>query len=300
MRNTKLKVLVYGATGSQSSPVVMELLSRGHHAIAVTHSPEKAKMLRDAGAEIAVADFNDECKLKEISVGVDVVSLLIPFFLPSPMEGARYAKNAIQAAKAANVKYIVWNATGVIPIVKTGNPALDIRIEIAQLLKESEIPYVTFQPSVYAENLLGPWTAPFVKEKNQLAYPVPEHIPMGWIASRDVAALIVAAIENPSLAGHQFLISGLVGLKGSELAREFSQALNRAITYYPMPPTDFGQVLDATFGQGAGDSASKEHQKMWDMSQFPPTHFPMETVLKFLPVNMTSMVEWVRQNAAAF
>jgi uncharacterized protein YbjT (DUF2867 family) len=300
MRNAKLKVLVYGATGSQSSPVVMELLRRGHHAIAVTHSPEKAKLLKNAGAEIAAANFNDENRLRKISLGVDAVSLLIPFFLPSPVEGASYAKNAIQAAKAANVKYIAWNASGVIPVVKTGNPALDVRIEIAQLLKESGIPYVIFQPSVYAENLLGPWTAPFVKVKNQLAYPVPEHIPMGWIASHDVAALIVAAIENPSLAGNQFLISGVVGLKGSELAKEFSRALNRTITYYPMPPVDFGQVLDATFGQGAGDSAAKEYQKMWDTSQFPSTHFPMETVLKLLPVKMTSMVEWVRQNAKAF
>ena len=296
-----MKVLVYGATGSQQFPVIAALLARGAEVIATTHSPEKLAKLEKAGATAVLADMGDAARLKEISAGVDAVSFLVPFFLPDPAEGFRYAKNAIDAAVANGVGLFVWNTSGFILPHKTGNPALDVRIEIFDYLKGSGLPYIVLQPSAYAENLLGPWTAPFVKEEKRVAYPSPENMPIGWIATQDVAALVAEAIYKPELAGSSFQVSGLENLDGAQLARKFSIALNDTISYYPMPPKVFGNILDNLFGPGAGKGAEEFYQQLAETAQYPSMFSEqMEEVLEKLPVQMTPMEQWVAQHRTVF
>src|SRR5687767_14550934 len=95
-----LKVLVYGATGSQAAPVVHELLRRGHKPYVVTRSAEKAAPLAAAGAEVVVADMGDRARLVEASRGMDGVALLIPFFI-NPADAPAFGRNAIDAAREA-------------------------------------------------------------------------------------------------------------------------------------------------------------------------------------------------------
>jgi uncharacterized protein YbjT (DUF2867 family) len=296
-----MKVLVYGASGSQQFPVIQALKDKGAEVVATTHSATKIDLLQKSGATAVLADMADANRLNEITEGIDAVSLLIPFFLANPNDGFAYAKNAIDAAIAHHVKLLVWNSSGFILPVKIGNPSMDIRIDIANYLKERGLPHIVIQPSVYAENLLGPWTAPFVINEKKVAYPTPEEMPVGWIATKDVAKFIAEAIFKPELAGESFLISGIENLTGTQLAEKFSTGLNETISYYPMPPKDFGQILDGLFGPGAGKGAEVMYQEIADTKNYPLMHnSEMANVLKKLPVHMTSMEAWVAQNKSAF
>jgi uncharacterized protein YbjT (DUF2867 family) len=151
-----MKVLVYGAAGSQQFPVIEALLTKGAQVYATTHSEKNLEKLTQAGAKTLLADMADANRLKEISQGMDAISLLVPFFLSNPADGLQYAKNVIDAALLSGVELVVWNSSGFILPAKIGNPAIDIRIDILNYLKESGLPYIVIQPSVYAENLLGP------------------------------------------------------------------------------------------------------------------------------------------------
>ena len=296
-----MKVLVYGAAGSQQFPVIGALLNKGAEVIATTHSESNETRLREAGAKVVIANMEDSDRLKAINQDIDAVSLLIPFFLENPANAFRYAKNAIDAAVSNSVKLIVWNSSGFILPVKIGNPALDSRIDIQNYLKESGIPHIIIQPSVYAENLLGPWTAPFVKNEKRVAYPTPADMPVGWIATQDVAAFVVEALYSSHFAGEVFQISGLENLNGNQLADKFTIGLNKSITYYPMPPKDFGQILDGLFGEGAGRGAEEMYQQIADTKQYPAMFSPqMPAILEKLPVKMTPIEEWVNQYSAFF
>lgn len=296
-----MKVLVYGATGSQQFPVIKALQNKGAEVVATTHLADKLEMLKQNGASAVLADMADANRLKEITKGVDAISFLVPFFLANPNEGFNYAKNAIDAAIANNVKLLVWNSSGFILPVKIGNPSMDYRIDIANYLKESSLPHIIIQPSVYAENLLGPWTAPFVINEKKVAYPTPEEMPVGWIATKDVAAFVAEAIYKPELAGKSFLVSGIENLKGNQLAQKFSIGLKQTISYYPMPPKDFGQILDSLFGAGAGKGAEAMYQEITDTKNYPVMYNPeMANVLSQLPIQMTSIEEWVAQNKSSF
>jgi uncharacterized protein YbjT (DUF2867 family) len=294
-----LKVLVYGATGSQASPVVYELLRRGHHPVVVTRSPEKAAPLAAAGAEVAVADMGDSARLEEISQGVDAVALLIPFFV-NPAAAPAFGRNAIDAARAAGVRLLVWNTSGPMPPELTGDPGIDVRVQTADYLRASGVPHIIIQPTAYAENLLGPWTAPFVANENRVAYPNPPEARVGWIASADVGALMVAALERPELAGRAFPVSGLENASGPELAEAFTEGLGRPISYHPLPPRAFGAILDGVFGPGAGAAAAAQYERAWESGQFPQMHVDMAPVLAELPVRMRTLREWVAEHAAVF
>jgi uncharacterized protein YbjT (DUF2867 family) len=296
-----MKVLVYGATGSQQFPVIKALLNKGAEVYATTHIEANLQKLTDAGATALLADLSNANRLKEISKGVDAVSLLVPFFLANPNDGLTYAKNAIDAAIANKVKLLVWNSSGFILPVKIGNPALDVRIDIASYLKESGLPHIIIQPSVYAENLLGPWTVPFVINEKKVAYPTPEEMPIGWIATQDVAAFVAEAIFKPELAGGSFLVSGRENLTGNQLAKKFSLGLKETISYYPLPPKDFGQILDSLFGAGAGKGAEEMYQQIADTKQYPLMFSPnLQDVIAKLPIKLTSIEDWVEQHSRLF
>jgi 2-alkyl-3-oxoalkanoate reductase len=54
-----MKVFVAGASGAIGKPLVLQLLARGHEVVAMTRSPDKAKSLREIGAEVTIADALD-------------------------------------------------------------------------------------------------------------------------------------------------------------------------------------------------------------------------------------------------
>ena len=296
-----MKVLVYGAGGSQQFPVIKALTNKGAKVIATTNQPEKIDRLTNAGAEAIIADMANRERLEEINKGIDAVSFLVPFFLANPLDGLDYARHAIDAAVKNRVQLLVWNTSGFILPVKIGNPALDVRIDIAEYLKESGLKHIIIQPSVYAENLLGPWTAPFVKNENTVTYPTPAEMPVGWIATNDVAAFVAEAIYSPQLAGQSIQVSGIENLTGNQLAEKFSIGLNKKIEYRQMPPKDFGKILDSLFGEGAGKGAETMYQEITDTKNYPVMHSSaMTEVLSKLPISMTSIENWVAQNNQSF
>ncbi|MFY8022132.1 MAG: SDR family oxidoreductase [Bacteroidia bacterium] len=296
-----MKVLIYGAGGSQQFPVIKALKEKGATVLATTSQAEKIDLLSQAGAEALIANMADRERLFEITKGIDAISFLVPFFLANPNDGYTYARNAIDAAVENGVKLLVWNTSGFILPFKIGNPAIDIRIDIAEYLKESGLAHIIIQPSVYAENLLGPWTAPFVKGEQIVTYPTPEEMPIGWIATKDVAQFVAEAIYSPHIAGQSFQVSGVENLTGNQLAQKFSIGLNKSIQYKQMPPKEFGKILDALFGEGAGKGAEAMYQEINDTKQFPNMHSAeLPEVLKKLPIKMTSIEEWVSENNQFF
>jgi uncharacterized protein YbjT (DUF2867 family) len=139
-----------------------------------------------------------------------------------------------------------------------------------------------------------------VAQHDQVAYPAPADMPVGWVATQDVAALVVAALQRPALAGQSFLVSGRENLTGPELAERFSAGLGRPVCYHAMPPAEFGAILDQVMGPGRGAGATAFYQHLHDTRQYPPMHTDMTRVLEQLPVRLTPIADWVKQFAAAF
>lgn len=288
-------ILVYGATGAQGRPVVTQSIAAGYRVRALVRDVSSAGDLAALGAELAQGDMADAESLRAASVGQDGVYLLVPFFDPK----LDYAVNAIEAAKQAGVRRIVWNATGAIPPAATGNSGVDVRRDILAALDASAVPYTALQPTVYMENLLGPWTAPEVAAGNRVAYPIPETVRLQWISHRDAAAFAVAAFARPTGEAMAIAISGPETLTGPDIARSFTRALRRSIAFRPMPPREFGAIVDRVVG-GGGDAVAAFYEAVFDDPDLMSSTVDHDEALSLLPIVPTSMEAFVRDNEALF
>ncbi|MET3129706.1 uncharacterized protein YbjT (DUF2867 family) [Arcicella rosea] len=296
-----MKILVFGATGSQQFNVISEGKKKGAEVIAATSSATSFEKLKQAGAMPILANMSDANTMQEITKGIDAIAFMVPVSLPNPFDGLQYAKNVIDAAKTNGVKKIVWNTSGWLAPQKIGIPGEDVKLDISDYLKNSGLNYVIIQPTIYMENMLGPFCAPFVKNEKKLAYPTPEAMPIGWIASRDVSAFVVEAIYNDKLKADSFQISGLENLKGNDLAEQFSKGLGEKIVYYTQPAKEFGDILKPFVGEAGATGVASYYEGLQNATEFPPKFNPnMSEVLEKLPVQMTSLAQWTKNNKAYF
>ena len=295
-----MKVLVYGGTGSQARPLVLQLLARGRQPYVLTRSPSGATDLRKAGAHLVGGDLEDAPSIEAANRGMDAVALLIPAFVSDPSKAAAYAATAMNAAAHAGVKLVVWNTGGRLP-ESNDSPEEDcLTLRIWAVLKQWELPLIVIAPTTYMENLLGPWMANSIRTFKRVAYPVLANRRMGWIAARDVGALIAAALERPSLMGRVFRVSGIEALTGRELAAAFSDVLRHGITYAVMSPLEMEAALDEAFGPGSGASVAAQYGCDQRNPAAPEKWHDMDPVLRELPVPMTTIREWISQNRSAF
>lgn len=296
-----MKILVFGATGSQQFNVISEGIKKGAEVIAATSSEKSFDKLKQAGATPVLANLSDADKMTEVTKGIDAIAFMIPVSLPNPLDGLQYAKNVIDAAKLNGVKKIVWNISGWLVPQKIGIPGEDVKLDIRDYLINSGLDYVIIQPSIYMENMMGPFCAPFIKNEKKLAYPTPEIMPIGWIASRDVSAFVVEAIYNENLKADSFQISGLENLRGNDLAEQFSKGVDEKIVYYTQPAKEFGDILKPWVGEEGAAGVASYYEGLQNSTAFPPKFNPnMKEVLEKLPVKMTSLAQWAKQNKVYF
>lgn len=296
-----MKILVFGATGSQQFHIIGEAKKKGAEVMAVTSSENSFEKLTNAGAIPVLANLNDADKMLEITKGVDAIAFMIPVSLPNPLDGYNYAKNVIDAAKANKVNKIVWNTSSWLESQKTGSLVDDVKLDVNAYLINSGIDYVIIQPTIYMENMMGAFCAPFITNEKKLAYPTPEAMPIGWIASRDVSAFVVEAIYNLDLKADTFQVSGLDNLKGNDLAKQFSLGVEQEIVYYPQPPNEFEDILRPFVGEAGAASVASFYASLQNAVEYPSQFNPnMNEVLQKLPVQMTSLATWARDNKGFF
>ena len=290
-------VLTYGSSGSQGEPVARKLLEAGHKVRAVVRHPERAAALQARGAEVVRGDLADFESLKSASAGVDAVFLMNPFSAGgNPFE---LMGNALDAAKQAGTKLVVFNAGGHPPAAPTGIPMLDFRIQLEDFIAASGIPTIILRPGVYMENFLGPWCLPSIQQRDAVAYPHRAELRVSWIASDDLGSLAVAALERPQLAGQRFTLGGPEALDGPAIAAAFSAGLGRKISYDGITPEAFGDTMAQIMGPEAGAGI----RVAYGYSNAQPDDamaVDMSGVLEHLPVTLTRLEDWVQQRRDAF
>jgi uncharacterized protein YbjT (DUF2867 family) len=240
------KVLVYGGTGTQGSPVVEQLLDAGWSVRAVTRDAERGQNWAARGAEVVSADLGQPETLKAANEGVDRVVLQLPLQYDFALH-EEYGRNAIDAARAAGVELVVFNTSAhVIP--DTDVHIYQVRQDVVDYLQSSGVASIVLRPTFYMEILLGPWIQPGIVNNGVVAFPLPADFPMSWVSAGEMAAYSVAALDRPDLAGRTFDIGGPEALTGDAIASQFAELLEKSVSYLPIPPDDYEQALAPIFG----------------------------------------------------
>jgi uncharacterized protein YbjT (DUF2867 family) len=283
-------IAVFGATGAQGAPVVQALLSAGHQVRALARTPAKLVPLSDRGIDARAVDLADADALADALTGVSGVFAHLPF-VPVPEVIETWSTALVKALAAAQVPMTVFTLSGPAASRHTGIPAADTKTLARQIIEQAETPLVGLVPGGYLGNLL--LSAASVVDDGELRYPLPADFRWPWISTEDQAALAVAALPRPDLAGTWFHIGEQYSLP--ELAAGLSEGLDRPVSYVPIDPDDFARALVPMLGEQAASAVGEDYTAIGTRPAALDLDADTTAVRHALGVPATPVADWARQ-----
>jgi uncharacterized protein YbjT (DUF2867 family) len=218
---------VVGATGHVGREVVRQLKKDGHAVRVWTRDAARAGALGVSSDEVVIGDRRDPASLPAAVAGVGKAY----YATPDPEDTVAMLENFLAAAKAAGVRHVVRLSARSADANATEDLAR--RHGLAErALEQSGLAWTHIRPSWFMQMMFeyapgGRMELPGGKGR------------IGWIDTRDIAALAVAALTGPGHEGKCHTISGPQALGYGDLARMLSEATGRDFVYVDMTPEDF-------------------------------------------------------------
>ena len=239
-------ILVTGAAGQLGAvgrTVTGLLLDRGLTVRAmVRREDDRAAALRVAGAEIAVGDLLEPADVYRVVRGCQRV-----YFGMSVSAG--YLEAAVTMATVARevgVSALVNMSQMTVSQMSIQNttPSRQQRQHwlSEQAFAWSGVPVVTIRPTMFLESFF-PLAGPTVRDRSRIELPFGRG-KTSPVAAADVAQVVAAVLADPG--PHLGQIYELTGPRSQDLhgvAQEFSDALNREVTYSDIPHNDWERNL---------------------------------------------------------
>lgn len=234
-------LLVTGAAGQLGQRVIHHLLvSEGvspARIVAATRSPEKLADLAAKGIEVRKADFDDAASLPAAFAGVDRLLIISTDALATPGQRLTQHKAAVDAAKQAGVKHILYTSMP--------NPDKSLvtfapdHLGSENAVRTSGVGYTILRNAWYLDNYLlslphnldvGKW------------YTSTGQGHIACIAREDCARAIAAALASNSSESAIYTLTGSMANTTEEVAAIATDITGR--------PLDVVQVTDEQLAQG--------------------------------------------------
>jgi NAD(P)H dehydrogenase (quinone) len=234
-------LLVTGAAGQLGQRVIAHLLdSLGispDRIVAATRHPEKLAVLAARGVKVKKADFEDASSLAAAAAGVDRMLLISTDAIDRPGRRLAQHKAAIDAAKKAGVKRIIYTSMpspddSLIPFAPD-------HLGTEQALAASGLAWTILRNTWYMENLFMSVPAALASGK---WYTSTGEGRAAHVSREDCAYAAAAALASESPGNLRFDISGPQALTVAEIAATISGVVGK--------PIEVVQVSDEQLAQG--------------------------------------------------
>ena len=240
-------ILVTGAAGKVGAvgrTVCGLLLDRGLPVRAmVRREDDRAAALRAAGAEVVVGDLLEPADVYRVVNGCRRVYFGMSVsagYLEATVTMATVARE-VGVDTLVNMSQMTVSQMSVQNTTKSPQQRQHWLCE--QALSWSGLPVVTIRPTVFLEGFFLPVTGPTVRDRSRIELPFGRG-KTSPVATTDVARVIAAVLADPEPYLGQIL--ELTGPRSQDMdgvAREYSEALNREVTYSDIPPEDWERGL---------------------------------------------------------
>jgi len=223
------RILVAGATG-RFGGIVDLLLAHGHAVRAATRDPARPEAARLAalGADIVHADFEDGRSFAAAARSMDAVFASGSAHRAGPAGEQRHGRNLAQALSGIGAPHLVF-VSGAGADRHTGVQVLDAKRAVEQRIAVLRLPATVIAPVYLMENLLNPWNLAALRA-GVLPTPVPPALRLQQVATPDILALSVLAIEHPDVVMGERIEVASDATTGEEAAAALSMLLGRGFT----------------------------------------------------------------------
>ncbi|MEU5592871.1 NmrA/HSCARG family protein [Streptomyces sp. NPDC020298] len=230
-----LTVAVTGATGAQGWATARALLAAGHRVRALTRRPDSpaADALRDLGAEVCHADFDDRPSLKAALTGADsLFAVTTPFGTDTATE-VRHGRTLVDTAAEARLGHIVFTSAAHADR-GTGVPHYESKHVIEQHLRAAEVPWTVIGPAAFMDNYAGGWTLDGLRE-GTFGWPMPAGRPLALIPASDIGAFAALVLQRrDEFTGRRIDIASDARTPG-QIAEILAAATGRPVTHQEVP-----------------------------------------------------------------
>ncbi len=177
------------------------------------------------------------------------------------------------------------------PTEPVGLAGPDARLALLQRVRELLPNAVTLSVTLYLENFSVALRQAI--EYGAIPQAIPADVPVAYLSQKDHAALVVAALEDSSLAGELLRFGGAEAHTGPELAAVVGEALGRPVAYQALPPEAIVPLLTPLTGERVAAQVAEMYA--WEGSTgrdlLAPDSGP---VLDRLGVRLPTLREWAR------
>lgn len=294
-------ILVTGAagrTGGVGRTITELLLKQGRAVRAmVRQDDERARGLRDMGAEVVVGDLLDLNSMHRALAGCETM-----YFGMSVSDSYLAATvNAAVVAKHHGVKAFINMSQMTLAQMSitetTPSPQHKLHWLAEQALNWSALPVVHVRPTVLLEGFFLIFTPESVRSSNQIRLPFGEG-KTSPVAVADVARVMVALLADPQPhIGKTYHLTGPESKNMQFFAREYSQALDRTITFQDIPVEVWKAEL---LKRGLPTHLVNHLATMADLHRAGRYDRMSDDVLMLTGQRPLSVQEFVKKNAATF
>src|SRR5712691_8029272 len=244
MANPILVTGAAGRVGAVGRTVVELLLKQGEAVRAMVRTEdERARALRDLGAEVVASDLLDLQAMHRAIAGCETM-----YFGMSVSDDYLAATvNVAAVAKHHGVKAFINMSQMTVSQMSitetTPSPQHKLHWLAEQALNWSGLPVVHVRPTLFLEGFFLTLTPDSVRQSNQIRLPFGEG-KTSPVAAEDVARVVATLLENPE--PHFGKIYHLTGPQSENMhfyAQEYSKALGRTITFQDIPVEPWRDAL---------------------------------------------------------
>ena len=215
-------IVVTGATGKVGGEAARLLAERGVAVRAVVRDPAKAVALREAGAQVAVADLDDAGALDAALAGADAVILVSPAVPAQEL-------NVVAAAARAGVGQVTKVSSKASPDSPVARRRGQSQIEAG--LAASGLAHTILRPNAFMQNFLA--LAPAIRATGGFTSSAGAGR-VGLTDARDVAAVAAHIAADPTAhVGADYRVTGPDLVTYAQVAATLSAVLGRTVTFTP-------------------------------------------------------------------
>ena len=283
-------ITVFGATGGQGGHVARALLQNGFKVRAVTRNPdsEKAKALRDAGAEVVTGSIDNRDSVKAAVAGAYGAYVVTPLFVSNE---EAVGKAAADACKEAGLQHVVFSGLDSVKD-KIGKPCVyfDSKAAVEKYLDEIGVPNTSVRYAFYLENFIS-FNVPTLQADGRYTVTMPMDGPMDVISVADGAPIVLAVFQNP-----QQYLGKKVAISGSrKTIAEYTEIISKVTG----KTVKYNQI---SFEQAANDPNNpfaRDISAMFEYYSKVDTPYDEEFTRKLHPGTLTFQ-QWAEQNKDKF
>jgi uncharacterized protein YbjT (DUF2867 family) len=209
----------------------------------VHREDDRAAALRAAGAEVVCGDLLESADVYRIVSGCRRVyfgTSVSADYLQAALTMAAVARE-VGVSVLVNMSQMTVSQMSIQNMTPSHQQRQHWLIE--QVLAWSGLPVITIRPTMFLESLF-PLTSASVREHGLIQLPFGSG-KTSPVAATDVARVIASVLSDPG--PHLGRIYELTGPRSQDMhgiAREFSEALNREVTYSDITPADWQRELN--------------------------------------------------------